>query len=63
MKKGVCHRLEPQTRIGLRPKRGQILRVIDPRGEQVSDVVAFAQTATSERLSSGRSLDYITLST
>jgi hypothetical protein len=26
--------------------------------EQVSDVVAFARTDTSERLSSGRSFDY-----
>jgi uncharacterized protein YcgI (DUF1989 family) len=58
MKERVGHHLEPQTGIGLRLKRGQILRVIDPRGEQVSDVVAFAQTDTSERLSSGRSLDY-----
>ena len=39
-------------------KRGQILRVIDPEGEQVSDVVAFAREDHSERLSSGRSLDY-----
>ncbi len=35
-----------------------MLRVIDPVGEQVSDVVAFAAGDTSERLSSGRSLDY-----
>ena len=39
-------------------KRGQVLRVIDPEGEQVSDVVAFAREDHSERLSSGRSLDY-----
>ncbi len=39
-------------------KRGQVLRVIDPEGEQVSDVVAFAWEDYSERLSSGRSLDY-----
>jgi uncharacterized protein YcgI (DUF1989 family) len=52
-----CH-LEPQTGIGLRLERGQVLRVIDPEGEQVSDVVAFAGEAVSERLSSGRSLDY-----
>ena len=34
------------------------MRVIDPEGEQVSDVVAFAADDTSERLSSGRSIDY-----
>jgi uncharacterized protein YcgI (DUF1989 family) len=52
------HRLQPQTGIGLRLEAGQILRVIDPVGEQVSDVVAFAADDKSEWLSSGRSLDY-----
>ena len=52
------YRLEPQTGVGLRLGRGQVLRVIDPEGEQVSDVVAFAADDTSERLSSGRSIDY-----
>ncbi len=58
MKEIVRYHLEPQTGIGLRLERGQILRVIDPEGEQVSDITAFARTDTSERLSSGRSLDY-----
>ena len=52
------YHLEPQTGIAFELKRGQILRVIDPKGEQVSDVVAFAREDYSERLSSGRSLDY-----
>jgi len=52
------YHLEPQTGVGLRLGRGQVLRVIDPEGEQVSDVVAFAADDTSERLSSGRSIDY-----
>ena len=52
------YHLEPQTGIGLRLERGQVLRVIDPEGEQVSDVVAFAAADTGERLSSGRSIDY-----
>jgi uncharacterized protein YcgI (DUF1989 family) len=52
------HHVEPQTGIGLRLEAGQILRVIDPMGEQVSDVVAFAAADKSEWLSSGRSLDY-----
>jgi uncharacterized protein YcgI (DUF1989 family) len=52
------YHLEPQTGIGLRLERGQVLRVIDPEGEQVSDVVAFASEDPSERLSSGRSIDY-----
>ncbi len=52
------YHLEPQTGMGLRLGRGQVLRVIDPEGEQVSDVVAFAADDTGERLSSGRSIDY-----
>jgi uncharacterized protein len=52
------YHLEPQTGVGLRLRRGQVLRVIDPQGEQVSDVVAFAADDTGERLSSGRSIDY-----
>ncbi|MDP9487040.1 MAG: urea carboxylase-associated family protein [Actinomycetota bacterium] len=58
MKKISRHHLQPQTGLGLTLERGQVLRVIDPEGEQVSDVVAFATRDTSERLSSGRSLDY-----
>ena len=58
MREVARYHLEPQTGLGLRLERGQVLRVIDPEGEQVSDVVAFARADTSERLSSGRSLDY-----
>ena len=58
MKEIAHYHLEPQTGMGLRLERGQILRVIDPEGEQVSDVVAFASEDPSERLSSGRSIDY-----
>jgi len=57
------HRLEPQTGTGFELKKGQILRIIDPEGEQVSDVVAFASNGAggadaSEWLSSGRTIDY-----
>lgn len=58
MENAVRHRLEPQTGTGLRLGRGQVLRIIDPEGEQVSDVVAFSAADASEWLSSGRSLDY-----
>ena len=51
-------RIEPQTGYGLELKRGQILRVVDPEGEQVSDVMAFAAGDKAEKLSSGRSIDY-----
>jgi uncharacterized protein len=52
------YHLQAQTGMGLRLEQGQVLRVIDPEGEQVSDVVAFAGGDTCERLSSGRSIDY-----
>jgi len=52
------YRLEPQTGTSFSLDRGQVLRVIAPEGEQVSDLVAFAQADKSEWLSSGRSIDY-----
>ena len=58
MSETARYHLRPQTGIGLRLRRGQVLRIVDPQGEQVSDVVAFAAQDTSERLSSGRSIDY-----
>ena len=52
------HRLSPQTGTGFVLGRGQRLRVVDPFGEQVSDLVAFAKDDPREWLSSGRSIDY-----
>ncbi len=52
------YHLEPQTGIGFTLQKGQRLRIIDPQGEQVSDLVAFAQEDPREWLSSGRSIDY-----
>jgi uncharacterized protein YcgI (DUF1989 family) len=57
------YHLEPQTGIVFELEKGQTLRVIDPEGEQVSDVVAFASAGpgranASEWLSSGRTIDY-----
>ena len=51
-------RLAPQTGTAFELARGQHLRVIDPLGEQVADLVAFARADTREWLSSGRTLDY-----
>jgi uncharacterized protein YcgI (DUF1989 family) len=50
--------LPPQTGTGMIVRRGQLLRIIDPRGEQVSDVVSFAEQDPREWLSSGRTIDY-----
>jgi uncharacterized protein len=56
--KRCCYRLEPQTGTAFLLAKGQRLRVIDPLGEQVSDMVAFASGDTREWLSSGRTIDY-----
>ena len=42
---------------GLRLKRGEQLRVIDPEGGQSGDLVAFSQDGR-ERISNGRTFDY-----
>jgi uncharacterized protein len=57
------HHLKPQTGIAFELEKGRILRVMDPEGEQVSDVMAFASAGpgradASEWLSSGRTIDY-----
>jgi uncharacterized protein YcgI (DUF1989 family) len=44
--------------VGFSLKRGQTLRVVDPMGEQVADLFAFAESEPACALSSGRSLDY-----
>ena len=51
-------RLEPQTGTAFAVSRGQTIRVIDPFGEQVADLTAFARADIREWLSSGRTIDY-----
>jgi len=50
--------LEPQTGAGLIVAQGQRLEIVDPCGEQVSDLVSFAAEDRTEWLSSGRTIDY-----
>jgi uncharacterized protein len=56
----VAHRihLEPQTGAGLLVARGQHLEIVDPQGEQVSDLISFSHADPAEWLSSGRTIDY-----
>src|SRR4051794_22648394 len=54
----IQHRIEPQSGAGFELRAGELLRVVDPRGEQVSDLIAFARDDRAEWLSSGRTLDY-----
>lgn len=52
------YHLKPQTGIGVTINKGQLLKIIDPQGEQVSDLTAFALADVAEWLSSGRTIDY-----
>lgn len=52
------HEIAPRSGVAFELKRGQRLTVIDPRGEQVADLLAFAKADVREVLSSGRTLDY-----
>ncbi|AFJ01264.1 Aminomethyltransferase [Methylophaga frappieri] len=51
-------RIQPCSAQSVELATGDELVIIDPDGQQVSDLVAFEQTNHEEYLSSGRSLDY-----
>ena len=48
----------PRSGAALCLSRGQTLRVIDPQGRQVSDLVAFGAHDIREAISNGRTFDY-----
>jgi uncharacterized protein YcgI (DUF1989 family) len=50
--------IPPQSGTAFHLQAGDVLRVIDPRGEQVADLTAFAASDVRESLSSGRTIDY-----
>ncbi len=50
--------LKPQTGHAFRLAKGSTLKVIDPLGQQVSDLFCFSAQDLGESLSSGRSIDY-----
>jgi uncharacterized protein YcgI (DUF1989 family) len=54
----IRHHLEPRTGVGFTVSAGTCVRIIDPTGEQVSDLTSFAKDDPAEWLSSGRSIDY-----
>lgn len=54
----TSQRIPPQSGVAFRVEAGQSLRITDPEGEQVSDLVSFAVDDAREWLSSGRSIDY-----
>lgn len=52
------HHIDPQTGTAFTVKQGQVLRVIDVAGEQVSDLICFAEGDIEEFLSAGHTTDY-----
>ncbi|TQD40118.1 DUF1989 domain-containing protein [Haloflavibacter putidus] len=53
----IC-KIEKQSGTAFTLKKGQQLKVIDPMGEQVSDMVLFNAQDPREKLSSGKTLDF-----
>ena len=50
--------IEKQSGAAFKLKKGQKLKVIDPQGEQVSDMVLFNADDPREKISSGKTLDF-----
>jgi uncharacterized protein YcgI (DUF1989 family) len=50
--------LEPRTGAAVKIQKGQVVRVIDVKGQQVVDLVSYSQANPAEYLSSGRTIDY-----
>jgi len=50
--------IDPQSGTAFSIKQGQIIRIIDVEGEQVSDLFCFAKDEIQEHLSSGHTTDY-----
>lgn len=54
----MTHQIPARSGAAFRLNKGDRLRVIDPQGEQVSDLLAFNADDVREVISSGRTLDY-----
>ena len=52
------HEIPPRSGTAFTLDKDDRLTVIDPRGEQVADLLAFARADLDEVISSGRTLDY-----
>ena len=52
------HERAPRSGAGFELREGQTLTVVDPRGVQVADLLAYAKNDTREVISAGRTLDY-----
>jgi uncharacterized protein YcgI (DUF1989 family) len=50
--------IPPRSGVAFALRAGELLRVIDPQGEQVGDLLAFNAYDVREAISSGRTFDY-----
>lgn len=54
----VIHTIPPRSGTAFHLRAGQVLKVIDPEGAQVSDLLAFNAADMREVISNGRTFDY-----
>lgn len=54
----MSHRIFPRSGVAFELKSGDVLRVTDPEGGQVSDMLAFMAGDVREVVSNGRTFDY-----
>jgi uncharacterized protein YcgI (DUF1989 family) len=54
----MADRIAPRSGVAFTLRKGQFLKVTDPEGEQVCDLLAFSAESPAEQISSGRSIDY-----
>ena len=54
----TIYKINKQSGAAFTLRKGQSLKVIDPKGEQVSDMVLFNSNDVREKLSSGKTLDF-----
>lgn len=54
----MINKIEKQSGVAFKLKKGQKLKVIDPQGEQVSDMVLFNAEDVREKISSGKTMDF-----
>ena len=52
------NRIEPRSGTALRLARGEVLKIVDPDGGQVSDLLAYSAADPREVISNGRTFDY-----
>ena len=55
---GALQTIAPRTGVAFRLPAGRKLKIVDPQGEQVSDLLCFNADDKTEVLSSGRTMDY-----